>query len=398
MNARRLGLGFVLAATMASSTFAPAVFSVLATPLREEFGAARWQIGALVTVVTAVGSVLSPVSGTLGDRFAPRHSTAATLAIAAVGFLAMSASPGYLWLAAAAIFSGVAQAMANPATNRLIMTQAEQGRRGLLTGIKQAGVQAGNFLGGILLPVGALSALGWRGTVAVSAAAPALGLAVLALLVRRRPVPASGMGAVRRGPAPPVVMRLAIYGGLLGLAAGSMFTYLPSFAAEAFGLSTEAGGALVSVFAGVGFITRLAAGTLSERFFGHHRTLVAMAGLTALAAAMMAYAPVAGWLWPAAVLMGLGPMAWNVVANLAVMELSPEGAAGRGSGVMMAGFLGGMAAGAPLMGGSVDLLGSYRPGWVAVAVLGLAAAWIGRRVREEAVVAAEADAYPGASP
>ncbi len=371
---------------MASSTFAPAVFSVLATPLRAEFGVARWQIGALVTVVTAVGSLLSPVSGTIGDRLAPRHSTAATLAIAGVGFLAMSGSPGYVWLAGAAVFGGIAQAMANPATNRLIMTQAEQGRRGLLTGVKQAGVQAGNFLGGLVLPLGALSSLGWRGTVALAASVPAIGLGILAMLVRGRPVPAVPR-TVKRGPSPPVVMRLAVYAALLGLAAGSMFTYLPSYASEAFSLSTEAGGALVSVFAGVGFLTRLAAGTLSERFFGHHRTLVAMAALTALSAAVMALAPSGGWLWPAAILMGLGPMAWNVVANLAVMELSPEGGAGRGSGVMMAGFLGGMAVGAPLMGGSVDLLGTYRPGWAVVVMLGTSAAWVGRKVREEAVLA-----------
>lgn len=369
---------------MASSTFAPAVFSVLATPLRVEFGAARWQIGALVTVVTAVGSVLSPVSGTFGDRLAPRHSTAVTLVIAGVGFVAMSIAPSYLWLAGAAVFGGVSQAMANPATNRLIMTQAEQGRRGLLTGVKQAGVQAGNFLGGVLLPIGTLSALGWRGTVAAAAAVPTLALGVLGLLVRGRPAPASQAPALR-GPTPPVVLRLAVYGGLLGLAAGSLLTYLPSYAQETFGLSTEVGGALVAVFAVVGVVTRLLAGTLSERYFGHHRTLVGMATLTALAGLMMAWAPGGGWLWPAAVLIGLGPMAWNVVANLAVMELSPEGGAGRGSGVMMAGFLGGMATGAPLMGGSVDLLGTYRPGWLAVAVLGAVAAWVGRRVRAEEV-------------
>ncbi len=381
MNLRRLGLGVVLAGTMAASTFAPVVFAVLATDLRAEFGVARWHIGALVTVVTAVGALVSPLSGSIIDRFAPRHSTAATIVIAGAGFVAMGLAPGYLWLAFASVLCGVAQATANPATNRLIMSQAEVGRRGFLTGVKQAGVQAGNFLGGILLPVGAAAALGWRGTMLVAASIPAVALAVLGLLVWGRPTPEQGPPApVAR--ASRVVMRLAVYGALLGVAAGSLLTYLPSFAQEDFGFSLEGGGALVSVFGGVGFIARLSAGTLSERLFGHHRTLAGMALLTGLAGLVLAVSPAGSWLWPAAIMIGLGPMAWNVVGNLAVMELSPPGAAGRGSGVMMAGFLGGMAVGAPLFGASVDLLSTYRPGWVVVALLGLAGAAVGMGVRE----------------
>lgn len=143
---RRIGLGTVLATTMTSSTFAPVIFAVLATPLREEFGAARWQIGALVTVVTAVGAVLSPMAGSFADRFAPSQSTALTISVAGISYLAISLAPSYLWVAAASLLSGVAQAMGNPSTNRLIMTQAPVGRRGLLTGVKQSGVQAGNVI------------------------------------------------------------------------------------------------------------------------------------------------------------------------------------------------------------------------------------------------------------
>ena len=53
----------------------------------------------------------------------------------------------------------------------------------------------------------------------------------------------------------------------------------------------------------------------------------------------------------------------------------------------MAGFLGGMAVGAPLFGGSVDLLDTYRLGWVVVAALGVAAAWTAREIKAEQPVA-----------
>ncbi|CAN5834141.1 MFS transporter [soil metagenome] len=385
MSPRRIGLGVVLASTMAVATFSPSLFSILATTLRAEFGVARWQIGALVTVVMGTGALVSPLVGSAVDRVLPRHATALTLVVAGTSFLGLSLAPGYLWLAGAALVGGLGQALSNPSTNRLIMVQAEVGRRGFLTGIKQAGVQAGTFFGGILLPIGAASRLGWRGSVAMIPLVSIFGLFVLWLLVRGRPptpVKAQTSTLVSTGP---VIMRLAWFAGVLGLATGSLMTYLPSFAEETFSWSPTAAGALVAVYGGIGFLARLTAGPISERWVGHHRTLVAMALATAAAGVALALAPSGGWLWPVAVLVGIGPMAWNVIANLAVMELSPEGGAGRGSGVMMAGFLGGVATGAPLLGLSVDLLGTYRPGWVAVAFLGVVAAWIGRLVRAPTV-------------
>jgi MFS family permease len=173
---------------------------------------------------------------------------------------------------------------------------------------------------------------------------------------------------------------LALYGATIGATNGALTTYVPSYSQETFGFDTTTGGLLFAVCGIVAFVTRLSAGHLSERFFGHHRTLMGMAMLTALAGVLLASAPSGAWLWPAAVCVGLGPMAWNVVGNLAVMELSPKGGAGRGSGVMMAGFLGGTALGAPLLGGSADLLGTYRPGWLGVAALGLIAIWIAKGV------------------
>lgn len=384
MNARRVGLGAVLATTMAVATVAPGVFSVLATTLRSEFGVARWQIGALVTAVMGVGALLSPIVGSYSDRVLPRYSTAATLVLSAIAFGAMAISPSYWLLAAAAVFAGLGQALSNPATNLLIMSQAELGRRGFLTGIKQAGVQAGNFLAGILLPAGAVSMLGWRGSIALIPVACVGGLAVLGLLVRGRPAAEVKVTTPWKGRTEPAIMRLAIFAALSGLAAGSLLTHLPSFASETFGWSATVGGLLVAVFSGVALVARLSAGPISERFFSHHGTLTAMAILTGLAGVALALAPSGVWLWPTAVLVGIGPMAWNVIGNLAVMELSPAGGAGHGSGVMMAGFFGGVATGAPLFGWSVDVTGTYRPGWLVVAALGLVAAWVGRGIRAPA--------------
>jgi sugar phosphate permease len=65
---------------------------------------------------------------------------------------------------------------------------------------------------------------------------------------------------------------------------------------------------------------------------------------------------------------------------LAVMDFSPEGAVGKGTGMVLFGFLFGLALGPPLMGLSVDELGTYTVGWVACAILLLGSAAISFRV------------------
>jgi predicted MFS family arabinose efflux permease len=72
---------------------------------------------------------------------------------------------------------------------------------------------------------------------------------------------------------------------------------------------------------------------------------------------------------PAALLFGAGAVAWNAVGMLAVMDYSLPELVGRGTGLAMLGFLTGIGIGAPLMGLSVDRLGSYTPGWVVLASL-----------------------------
>jgi predicted MFS family arabinose efflux permease len=54
---------------------------------------------------------------------------------------------------------------------------------------------------------------------------------------------------------------------------------------------------------------------------------------------------------------------------LAVMDYSSTDLVGRGTGLAMLGFLTGIGLGAPLMGLSVDRLGTYTPGWLVLVML-----------------------------
>jgi len=68
------------------------------------------------------------------------------------------------------------------------------------------------------------------------------------------------------------------------------------------------------------------------------------------------------------------------VGMLAVMDFSPEGAVGKGTGLVLLGFLLGLAFGAPLMGFSVDELGTYTVGWAGTALLLLTSGLISFRI------------------
>jgi predicted MFS family arabinose efflux permease len=67
----KLGLGAVTAATMATSTFAIVVSSVLAVQLIDEFEISRAQIGILALANGIVGAFASPLFGRITDWRSP---------------------------------------------------------------------------------------------------------------------------------------------------------------------------------------------------------------------------------------------------------------------------------------------------------------------------------------
>jgi predicted MFS family arabinose efflux permease len=364
----RLAFPTVLASAMGTSTFALAVYSVLAVELIEEFDVARWQIGALVTANSLIGALASPSVGSVSDRLGARRAVIATIVLSIVALAGISAAPSYGLLVVAAFAGGVAQSFANPSTNKLISLHVEPGRRGVITGIKQSGVQFGTFMAGMALP--ALTVVfGWRVAVAVFA-----GLAVAAVLLAVTTVPHDPpsahdvVGGSVGGLLPPIVYRLAVYGFLLGSAGTAIFTYLPLYAEERLGFSSSAAGAAVAVSGLVGIVARITWGRIAEHTLGAGRSLLVIAGLAVAAACTLAAAEaVPPLLWVGVILTGSSASAWNTVGMLAIIQTVPSTRAGRGSGVVLLGFLAGLALGAPLFGWSVDVLGTYTPGWVAAA-------------------------------
>src|SRR5262249_42396980 len=153
----------------------------------------------------------SGLFGRLIDVYSERTTMFVLHLGSGVALVLAALAQSYLLLVAAVVTSGCLQSLSNPVTNRLVSAYAPRRRRGILMGVKQAGVQMAQFSAGLAMPSLALL-VGWRGGLGV-----ATGLAVLGLLLTWRHIPrarkAGRRGSVTRrgGTVPRAVWWLTAY-------------------------------------------------------------------------------------------------------------------------------------------------------------------------------------------
>lgn len=369
---------------MVSTAFQIFVLAVLASTLIDEFGLTRFEIGLIGSLNTAVGAITAPWTGRLTDRIGPRQSTMAAQLIVAAGFVIMATTNSVAQLIVSAIVLGIPQGWGNPSTNALIAERVPPGERGTVTGIKQSGVQLGIFLAGATLPF-LSDALGWRGAMWLYAGIYGC-LAVLPLTLPARVTAFSGQAGADASDrdAKPYDMRavwlLAAYAFLMGNVGGGVARFLALFAEEEVGMSAALAGWVVAISGLAGIVARVVAGKLAESRFKPLPMLSGLAVIGAIVPIMLMLVLTFGsWLlWPIAVLFAIGHGAWNAVAMLAIIVGVPKADAGRASGAVMFGFLGGLAVGAPIAGLVIDATNSYQPVWFAAFVLSAASAVLAR--------------------
>lgn len=384
----------VLVTTMVSTAFQIFVLAVLASRLIDDFGLTRFQLALIGSLNTAVGAVTAPLTGRITDRIGARQSATIAQLIVAVGFAMMAQANSAWLLVASAVVLGVPQGWGNPATNALIAERVAPGQRGTITGIKQSGVQLAIFIAGASLPTLADS-FGWRGAMWIYTGV----FLVLALLPLRLPAHVASTEAhtEHRPTEQPhgtydarAVWLLALYAALMGTVGGAIARFLALFAEEEVGFSEATAGWVVALSGLAGIVARIAAGRLAERRFSPLPMLAVLATIGAgVAALLSATLTVGGWiLWPIAVLFAVGHGAWNAVAMLAIVVGVPRADAGRASGAVMFGFLGGLAVGAPIAGQVIDATNSYQPVWIGGAVISLIAAAVAYYARSSAFTGA----------
>jgi len=358
---------------MGAATFTASSLGILATFIIDDLSISRAELGAVLAVVNIAAAVLSPVAGRITDRIGGKRAIVTLFILSGATFLLLGTAVAYVMLFVGALAGAFSQATANPATNKLIAEDLPVGERGVITGVKQSGVQAGIFLGGLAVPSLAI-AFGWRGAYLVVAAVP-LVFAALAVWLIPTASPASESHRTNRsGRLPAAIWWLAGYGFLLGFS-GAVTYLVPLFAEESLGLSPVVGGIAAAVIAFTAVPGRILWSRYAERSGAFSGSLGVMAALS-IAAAVLFYGSgvSAAWLlWPAAILIASGSSSWNSVGMLAVMVEAGVGSTGRASGVVLFGFLTGLGIAPPIFGAIVDRTGSYDLMWMLSALAAAAA-------------------------
>ncbi len=366
---RRAATLVLLPAAMAAGTVLYALLSVLAPFIIRDLGISRAELGWIVAVFAAVSALISPRVGRITDRIGARRGMLAVFATTAAGFGLMALAPGLAAMAGAAVVISIGQALANPATNKMIAQEVTPGRQGIITGIKQSGVQAGAFVAGVAFPALAV-AYGWRSV-------PMLVAAVIALayVLAWATLPERDAGHASRGPVleglPPSAWWVAAYAFFMGAGGSPIFSFLPLYGVEAVGVSEQLAGFVVGFSALLGVAARIAWSVAADRRGEYAWPMVWLSGMAMVAGvATVAAQDLGVWMyWVAALLGYVSISAWNSVAMLSIIVEAGSRGAGRASGIVLLGFLLGLAVAPPIFGWSVDRLGTYRPGFAVVTVL-----------------------------
>jgi nitrate/nitrite transporter NarK len=325
-------------------------------------------------------------AGVVVDRLDPRIGLAGATVLLVLTFVWswQAAEAGAFWwllaarsvatVAIAAIFTGSVGV-----TGRLVPQARRATAVGIVTGAPMAGFALGLTTGPIVA-----ARLGWA-AVFVVYAAPAVAGCGLYL---------AATGGVDLGDVDLPTPLLGDAGGLLAtrpiwIVAAMVFlaysvfafvtTWVPTYLADAHGLTLAGGGLLAATFPAVGAVARGTSGYVSDRVFGHRRRPVALLAF-AITAPSLAVLIGTGSLPVAAVALVLGGVFVQLGQGLffaQARELAPSHVAATAVGfVTSVGTFGGFVA--PLVGGLLVEWAGYGPAFAAaagLAGLGAVVAW-----------------------
>jgi MFS family permease len=344
--------------------------SALSPLLVVRLGLSATDLGVLWFVTFSVASLFAISGGHLTDRFGARAVLAGVCCAAALSLLVAGMAVSYVGLVVACALSGLAQSVANPATNLLVAKSVPVGQQGLVLGIKQSGVQVGQFLVGLAIP-GAVLLFGWRGALLSCSLIAAVGLLLTVLIIPPVQRQSSTSAAQARSRLDAKVRWMTAYGFLTGGLLQATNVYLPLYAHETLDASLQKTGLIVAALGGLGVVARLAWGRLMDHVVGARGPLLWLAMISCVAMSSFTLTSAAGeWLlWVGIVMFSFGVTASNVVVMTAVVrDVRPEGI-GRASGWVSLGLYAGFMVGPLLFGVIVDVSGGFTSAWIAATAM-----------------------------
>jgi MFS family permease len=354
----------------ASGTLPVFLTGGLAVQIQADLGFGASELGIAVAVFFGASALCSTPAGRFVHRVGPARSMLAGGATAITALLGVATVAGSLPLLIAFLaVGGLANAICQPGVNDLLARGIRIGRQGFAFAVKQCAIPFSALLGGLAVPLVALT-VGWRWAFAAGAV---LAVTAVALVPRASATgsaaderPAGG----RRLAVRPLVL-LAIAGGFGSGAGGAIGSFLVASSVEV-GIAERTAGLLLAGASVLILATRLLMGHLADRrgsgFFGMVAVMLAAgaAGFALLAATSVPVfiagalvASIAGWGWP-------GLFQFAIVDN-------DRGIAALATGITQTGVYTGGVAGPLVFGWLAEHL-SYSTAWLTTAASALIAA------------------------
>ena len=375
--ARRALFGGVVGTT--SSVLPAFMTGAIAVQLADDLALGASQLGLVIGGFFASAALGSVLLGRLAERLGPGPAMRIGLLTSLVTGLALSQARSALHLGLALLVAGTSNALTQPAANLLLVRHVPAGRLGLAMALKQAGMPIASLLGGVAVPVLALT-VGWRWAYVAAALVAAAALAAVPSPGQhegRRPGSVRLLGSSGSptgsgrlpgssgSPARPDLPRRLLIGyavvGLLGAAAaGATVSFLVS-AGEGSGLSPGAAGLLLTGGSAVGITSRILHGRWADgpRLLPIRRVALLL-GVGGLATIVLALDTPVAYVGAVVPVFAFG-WAWPGLFNLSVVRNNPSAAAAS-TGVTQTGVYIGAGAG-PVLGGLVVDAAGYPALW-----------------------------------
>ncbi len=379
---RRLLLAILLVALASLPVF---LLAASFLQLEEDIGLTTTRLGVLAAAFFLTAAIASAPLGRVVERIgwqrAMRINVVGSAAVL-IAFLAFARS--FTAFFVLLVVGGAIYGLANPAANKSLAEQVSPDRRGIIFGLKHAGIPASTLLAGLAIPL-IIVRFDWPASFAMALVlAPVVWLLIVTDSDEPSPIPA--VDEPGRGARPLSAAHLATLAGAAALstwAALSLSIFLVEASVEEASL-TESGAGLL-LFAGslASIIGRMTAGAVTDRIRGRgFATLAVLMGTGSLVFLLLRPATGAmfvvlvlvafatGWGWP-------GMMTFTVVnANASTVAAS--------SAITQAGIFLGAGLGPVVLGWVIENT-SFQTSWAVVSLALLIAASIvtivGRRTR-----------------
>ncbi len=365
-------------AVQAMVSMALLTLPVMAPVVAPALGVSAALVGVYVALVYAGAMAASLAAGAAVARFGAIRVSQGGLVLCAAG-LALCAVPHAAASALGAVLIGLGYGPITPASSHLLSQSTPAHRMSLVFSVKQTGVPLGGMLAGALVP-SLMLLLGWQGALLASAAAN-LVCAVIAQPLRteldadrqigQRMALGNLAHPIRLVLGHPALKMLAGCSFVFSIAHLSLTTYLVTYLNEGLAYGLVAAGLALSVAQLGGVAGRILWGWVADRGMGARRMLALLAAMMALSSGATALLSPSLPQWlvlGVLVVFGASAVGWNGVYLAEVARQAPPGLAGVATGGTLAFTFFGVVLGPPVFGALSAWFGTYRAGYLGLAV------------------------------